>query len=202
MAESRSPITLRGDINPWERQDPVESEVMYSRFLVFRDLGPETDRLRQTVEVLSATGDKVSYGTVRGMSSRFRWGPRAAAWDRYILQADRSRMVKLRRDAIDQQRKVAQGLRVKALQALEKIQIEDLSPQDVVRFVKLSFEIEHSIFSEYVATAADSPEGAAAGTAVDIESWSPAERRRRLELLRTELTHRASRAVDDDEVVA
>lgn len=200
MPRDYSPISLRSDINPWERQEPHESERMYSRFLVYRDLGPETDRLRQTVEVLNATGDSITYGTVKDYSSAFRWAPRAAAWDRYIVQADRSRMVKLRREAIDEQRKVARALRSQALDGLNALAPEDLSPQDVARFAELAFKIEKSIFDEYATTSAQA-DATNPGDVVDIESWSPAERRKRLEVLRDELARRAARAVDDDEVV-
>ena len=195
------PITLRTDIQPWERQEPKETELMYSRFLVYRDLGPETDRLRQTVEVLNATGDKLTYGTIKDYSSCFRWASRAAAWDRYIVQADRARMVKLRREAIDEQRKVARELRSRALSGMELIPAEDMSPADVVRYADLAFKIEKSIFEEYsparVGVAEDGVEEVA-----DISSWSPAERRRRMEQLSQELAKRAARAVDDDEVVS
>lgn len=202
MAKDFAPITLRGDVQPWERQTPRETELMYSRFLVYRDLGPETDRLRQTVEVLAATGDKITYGTIKLYSSCFRWTPRAAAWDRYIVQADRARMVKLRREAIDEQRKIARALRSQALQAMELIPLADMSPADVARYAELAFKIEKSIFDEYAQVAAESAENAGKDELTDVSSWSPAERRKRLEVLRDELAKRAVRAADDDEIVA
>lgn len=201
MAKDFKPITLRSDIQPWERQEPRETELMYSRFLVYRDLGPETDRLRQTLEVLAATGDKLTYGSLKDYSSCFRWTPRAAAWDRYIAQADRARMVKLRREAIDEQRKVARQLRSQALAALELIPVVDMNPSDVVRYAELAFKIEKSIFEEYAAAGAEQSD-ASGDELADVSSWSPTERRRRLEQLRDELAKRAVRAVDDDEIVA
>jgi hypothetical protein len=202
VAKDYSIIQLRGDINPWERQEPHESELMYSRFLVYRDLGPETDRLRQTLEVLTSTGDKLSYQSIRDYSSAFRWSARAAAWDRYRTQADRSRMIKLRREAIDDQRRTARALRLQALAALHAMNVEDLSPADVARFVELSFKIEKSVFDEFSETSVVNADAAENVDVTDIAAWSPAERRRRLELLRDELTKRAVRAADDDEVVA
>lgn len=198
--EYSKPIVLRSDIQPWERQEPKETELMYSRFLVYRDLGPETDRLRQAVEVLNATGDSITYGSIKDYSSCFRWAARAAAWDRYIVQADRARMVKLRREAIDEQRKVARELRSRALQGLEMIPVEDMSPADVVRYADLAFKIEKSIYDEYSPSNSPVSEDSVDETS-DISSWSPSERRRRLEQLSRELAKRAARAVDDDEVV-
>lgn len=202
MAKDYSIIQLRGDINPWEKQEPHESELMFSRFLVFRDLGPESDRLRQTLEVLNNTGDKLRYQSIKDYSSAFRWSARAAAWDRYQAQADRSRMIKLRREAIDDQRKAARALRLQALAALNTMNIEDMSAADVARFVELSFKIEKSIFDEFAGTSHITVDGTEQADVTDIASWSPAERRRRLELLRDELSKRAVRAADDDEVVA
>lgn len=201
MPKDYSIISLRADINPWERQEPSESELMYSRFLVYRDLGPESDRLRQTLEVLTGTGDKITYQTIKDYASAFRWSARAAAWDRYRTQADRSRMIKLRREAIDDQRKVARALRLQALAKINSLDVEDMSPADAARFVELSFKIEQSIFSEFVNTSTVNTDADGAEVA-DIANWSPEERRRRLELLRDELTKRATRAADDDEVVA
>lgn len=191
-------MELRPDLHPWERQEPHETELQYARFLVYRDLGPECDRLRQTVEVLNSTGDKATYGNIKSVMSVNRWQARAAAWDRYNIQADRARMIKLRREAIDMQRKAARRLREQALIALDKLDLDKLAPADLARFIDLSFKIEHSIFAEVDAPAINAD--AEAGEVVDIASWSPAERRRRLELLRDELAKRATRAADDDEV--
>jgi hypothetical protein len=194
-------ITLRTDVQPWEQQLPRETVLQYSRFRVFRDLGPETDRLRQTVEVLAATGDAISYQTIKDISSSFRWTPRAAAWDRYTAQADRARLIKRRRKAIDDQCKAADRLREKGLAALARLDVDDLNAQDIVRFIDLALKIENSVFREAIEPAVVTSEVAKADVQ-DIAAWTPAERRRRLESLRVELTQRSARAADDDEVVA
>lgn len=199
MAKDFPIITLRGDCMAWERQQPRETELQYSRFLVYRDLGPESDRLRQALEVLNSTGDKLTYQTIKDYSSAFRWSARAAAWDRYQMAADRARMVRRRRQAIDDQCKAAQKLRLKALEALQGVDPQDLSPADIVRFVELSYKMEHSIYAD-VDVAAASAETTA--DVRDVAAWSPAERRRRLEQIGGELSRRTLRAVDDDEVVA
>lgn len=194
-------ITLRTDINPWERQEPRETELMYSRFLVFRDLGPETDRLRQCLEVLNTTGDKLTYQTIKDYSSAFRWSARAATWDRYTAQADRARMVRRRRKAIDDQCKAAEKLRSKALTALERLDVETLTASDIVKFVDLSHRIERSIYTEF-AEAAPAAADAPRADIEDIQSWTPVERKRRMDMLRAEMIDRTSRAAQDDEVVA
>lgn len=193
-------ITLRTDVNPWEQQLPRETQLQYSRFLVFRDMGPESDRLRQTLEVLNSTGDKLTYNTIKDYSSAFRWTARAGAWDRYHVQAERARMVRRRRRMIEDQCKAAEKLRAKGIEALHALNYQDLTPGDIVRFVELAHKIETSIYREFE----DAPAPTAnSNTGIeDIASWSPAERRRRLEQLTAELSTRAVRAADDDEVVA
>lgn len=197
-----APITLRNDINPWERQAPVETDLMYSRFVVYRDLGPECDRMRQSLEVLNSTGDKLTYTTLKECSSSYRWAPRAAAFDRFAAQADRARMVKRRRRAIDDQIKASDKLRAKALQALEKLNVDDLSPTDIVRFIDLAHKIQASVFAEFNEGAVPTTEAAGPANIKDIAAWSPTERRKRLESIGRELSQRTLRAVDDDEVVA
>lgn len=202
MAKDFQIIALRTDCNPWERQVPRETELMYSRFLVYRDLGPESDRLRQTLEVLNSTGDKLTYHSIKGYSSAFRWTARAGAWDRYQAQAARAKMVRRRRRAIDESCKAAEKLRLKALQALEQLQGEDLSPADIVRFVELAHKIEHSVYAEVGDTTTNATESTGMAEVKDIAAWTPQERRKRLEAIGAELTRRTMRAADDDEVVA
>jgi hypothetical protein len=203
MAKDYPPIILRSDCNPWEQQSPKETELMYSRFLVYRDLGPETDRLRQTLEVLNATNDKLSYGALKSYAHAFRWLHRAQAWDRYMAQADRARMIKARRKAIDDQRSMARQQRLKAVEALTIMQPEDLTPADVARFADLSYKIEKSIFEEFIDDVDTSTTSSGAPVELSsVGSWSPGERRRRLEQLRDELTRRTTRLANDDEVVA
>lgn len=202
MAKDYPLITLRSDINPWEQQEPKETTLMYARFQVYMELPPEVDRLRQTLEILNATSEnKITYSAIKGYSSAFRWAARAAAHDRYLKQADIGQMIKRRRKVRDEQIKAASALRGTALEALRQIPIEELSPQDVVRFIELAWKLEKSIFDEFTeAATADAVDSKA--NVADIANWTPSERRRRLEVLRDELTRRATRAMDDDEVVA
>jgi hypothetical protein len=158
--------------------------------------------MRQTLEVLNSTGDKISYATIKVYSSTYRWSARAAAWDRYMVQADRARMVKRRRKAIDDQCRAAERLRVKAMEALTAVDPLDLAPGDIVRFVDLAHRIEQSIYKEYLAETPSTAAETAGLDAKDVAAWSPAERRKRLEQIGSELSKRRLRAVDDDEVVA
>jgi len=194
-------IELRSDINPWERQEPRETELMYSRFLVYRDLGPETDRLRQALEVLNSTGDKLSYAAIKDYSSAFRWTAGAAVWDRHAAQADRARMMRRRRKAIDDQLRASEKLRAKGIAALERLDPDALTPSDIVKLIDLSYRIERSVYTELVAPVQTGSTGSNLDID-DIESWTPAERARRLSALQAEMINRTSRAAQDDEIVA
>lgn len=201
MPQSYPLITLRNDVNPWEQQEPKESALMYSRFQIFMQLPPEVDRLRQTMEILNATAEnKITFKQLKDYAHAFRWQSRAGAHDRYLAQADQARMIKQRRRVRDEQLSTASTLRNTALVALKQIPIEDLTPQDVVRFVDLAWRLEKSLFEEVGLIKTDANDGKA--EVLDVASWSPADRRRRLEVLRDELAARATRAADDDEVVA
>lgn len=202
MAKDYPPIALRTDINPWEQQEPKETSLMYARFQVYMELPPEVDRLRQTLEILNATSEqKITLAALKTYSTGFRWAQRAGAHDRYVRQADVGRMIKRRRKVRDEQMRAASALRGSALEALRQIPVEDLSPQDIVRFIELAWKLEKSIFEEF----ADMPmqtTTADGGTVIDVASWTPAERQRRLVMLQGELNRRAAREMDDDEVVA
>jgi hypothetical protein len=194
-------IQLAPDRNPWEQQ-PGETDKQYSRFRVYLELGPECDRLRSTLDVLNGTGERLTYGGLKSVVAQFRWVPRAAAFDRYQRHADRNRMIKRRRRAIDEQCKASQALRLKAIEALNQLDVADLKPADVARFVELSHKIDMSVYAEYLGDDTAGQDGDARTPAEDIENWSPEQRSRRLEALRVELVKRAVRAADDDEVVA
>jgi hypothetical protein len=199
-------ITLRTDCNPWEQQTPVESDRDFSRFACYRDVDPESDRIRQTLEILNSTGDKISLKELRRLQSNYRWAPRAAAFDRYAMLAERAKLVRRRRKAIDDSCKTAERLRGKALQALDMIEPVDMTVTDIVKCVDLAHRMEQAIYRDAAALPANA-KGASATTAADgtdvrdIAALTPAERRARLEALRHEVVSRATRAVDDDEVI-
>src|SRR5689334_15387874 len=102
-------IHLAPDREPWERQ-PAESARMFSRFVVFRDLG-DGRTLNAALEILNATSRKtITKGSLHQISCQFRWTERTGSFDAFQAAAERDRLMMLRRDMCERHRKVASGL--------------------------------------------------------------------------------------------
>lgn len=192
-------IHLDDDRNPWERQNR-ESEKLYARFVVYRDLG-DTRTLLPVLEILQATGDTKlrSLDALRKIAYSYRWTDRAQAWDVQQADAERQRMVRLRRDMIDRHRKLALGLIGKAASAMQGMDTDDMSPSDVVRFLALGTDLERKAIGEPVQVSVTGPTG---GPVVmeDLSRYTPADRQRRLAQIAAELSRRAGRTpVESDE---
>lgn len=186
--EKRKPIGLDPGRDPWDQQ-PRESSRQYERFLRFRDLG-RMRSLTTVNKVLTGIGDELTYGTIRVQSHLYRWTERAQAWDRHQDELDRDRITQARRDMIDRHQKIAGALAKKALGALRVLREADIDPADVVRFLKLSTDLEVRALGEPDQTIAVT--GPAGGPIVtdDITNLTDEERRVRLKELATELARR------------
>jgi hypothetical protein len=64
---------------PWQQQ-PGESDLRYSRFRAYLDLGPERT-LAAAAEALAAAGDRVSLARLRTLSGEGEWVQRARLFD-------------------------------------------------------------------------------------------------------------------------
>lgn len=185
----KPPITLASDRDPWDRQ-PAESERQFSRFRSYVELG-RTRTLKQLAEMLHTMGDQVTHRSLYQYSYRFRWSERAEAYDRDQDRHHREQLMAARRDMIDRHRKVARNLQGKALQRLASLPVNELSPLDVVRMLRLSVLIEHKAIGEpdqrLTVTGADG------GPVVvdNLSAYTGDERRRRLQELAAELARRA-----------
>jgi hypothetical protein len=193
-------IHLDPDRNPWERQNR-ESDKLYARFGVYRDLG-DTRTLLPVLDILQATGDTKlrSLDALRKIAYSYRWTERAQAWDVHQASAERQRMVKLRQDMIDRHRKLALGLIGKAASAVQQLAIDEMSPADIVRFLALGTDLERKAIGEPERVAISGPTGGPVQVE-DLSRYTPAERQRRLAQIAAELARRAGRAmpVDGDE---
>jgi len=115
---------------------PYESSKAWRAFCTYRDLGPKRTVI-QTAKDLGITRSTISAWTVKYM-----WEERARAFDDYldrrIIEATVEEKVKMHR------RHVALGLRVqqKASERLSEIQAQELSPRDVLDWVRTGVSIE------------------------------------------------------------
>jgi ribonucleotide reductase beta subunit family protein with ferritin-like domain len=197
---SKQPIHLGVDREPWDRQ-AGESNRQYSRFIIFRDLG-RTRTLKQAVEMLHGVGDdKVSYRTLMQYAYEYRWTERAEAHDRAQDSLEAARLLTLRNEMYSRHRRLASGLLGKAVAALAKVKPEDMTPLDIVRFIRYGADIETRALGE--PHQIHQVQGPAGGPVQvdDMSHLSPEDRAARLNAISAELARRAasSAMTDDDE---
>lgn len=197
---SKQPLHLAVDREPWDRQ-PGESNRQYTRFIVFRDLG-RMRNLKQAVEMLHGVGDNgVSYRTLMQYAYEYRWTERAEAHDRAQDMLEIARLTQLRNEMFSRHRRLASGLLGKAVAALQQLQPADMSPLDVVRFIKYGAEIESRALGEPTQVHQHQGPGGGPVAVDDMSHLSPEDRRTRLTQLSAELARRAQAAsvTEDDE---
>lgn len=195
---SKPPIRLDPDRDPWDKQ-PGESDRMYSRFRSFMELG-RGRTLKQAAEILHTLGDQVSHRVLQQYSYEKRWTERAEAFDRDQDRLEREKLLTLRREMLARHRKLAGGLMAKAVNRLQQLPVSELSPLDVVRFVRAAAELELRALGEPERTVGVSGPNGGPVLVDDFGQYTPAERRARLEQIATELARRAAmHDTDDDE---
>jgi hypothetical protein len=196
------PIPLAPDRDPWERQ-PGESPRQYARFTIFRDMG-ESRNLNAALEIINATGNNITKGSLHQLSFQYRWTERCESWDAQQQAAERQRLIQLRRDMIERHRKVANSLTSKAVMSMLKIdEKHPLAPVDIVRFLTLSADLERKALGEPTERIAISGPTGGPVQVEDLSRLSPEQRKIRLGQIATELARRAGREIasDDEEAV-
>lgn len=197
---SKPPIHLAVDREPWDRQ-PGESNRQYSRFRVFLELG-RSRTLKQAVEILHGIGDdKVQYRTLMQYAYEYRWTERAGSSDLAQDQLEAQRLIKLRTEMYARHRRMAGALQSKAVAALALIQAADMTPLDVVRFIRYGVQIEATALGEPTTITAVTGPGGGPVMTEDMSRLDPQERRVRLLAISAELARRASASEvhEDDE---
>jgi hypothetical protein len=197
---SRPPIHLGVDREPWDRQ-PGESNRQYSRFRVFMELG-RTRTLKQAVEILHGIGDtSVAYRTLMQYAYEYRWTERAESHDRAQDQLEAQRLITLRTEMYQRHRRIAGALQAKAVAAMQRIKAEDLTPLDVVRFIRYGVQIEANALGEPTVTTAVTGPGGGPIVVDDMSRLTPEERRSRLLAISAEIARRAGASAlnEDDE---
>lgn len=125
----------KGTDKPWEQQ-PGESGPAFEAFSIYRDLG--------NGRTVSAVVEKLqkSDSLLRRWKIKWEWQRRAAAWDASIAEQARRKAIKDHRDMENRHIGLAMQLQKKALEALNLLEPEQMSPKDIKEFVKLSTELE------------------------------------------------------------
>lgn len=128
-------------IKPWERQ-PGESEQAFEAFALYRDAGAER-AISQVAQRLSK-----SRALIAKWSSRWSWVERAAAYDNDLERQAHREKQKLVADTRKRQLQIAMQLEKKALEALNMLQPEEMSPRDIKEMLRLATDIERKSLIE------------------------------------------------------
>lgn len=120
---------------PWERQEG-ESEKAFEAFAVYRDMGKK--------RTLTAVAEKLqkSGSLIRRWKDRWDWVERVRAYDNDLEKEARAKAIKDRKDMSDRHIKIAMQLQKKALEALNGLEVEAMSPKDIKEFIKMATDLE------------------------------------------------------------
>lgn len=176
--------------DPWNKQ-PHETSYQHARFRTYLELG-RLRTVQMTCDLLNDLGDPIKFNSLQELSHRNRWRERADLWEQAQDAVEFEKLRKERMEAIGEQKKVAKALITKALQALEVIDVYEMAPADVVRYVKLATDVQRIIFGDVTVPTVTSGDLQDDG---ELTGLSEAERKERLLELSKELE---SRALDVD----
>ena len=129
-------------VEPWERQ-PGETAVQFAAFIHYRD-----SPLHGNQRTLTSTSQyvEVKMNRIKDWAKRNGWYDRAAMWDDHQDREWRSEVLRDRHRVARRQARAAQLLQEKALAALANINIEKLSPMEIVAMIKQARDLELGIY--------------------------------------------------------
>ena len=119
----------------WERQ-PGESTQAFEAFRTYRDLG-----LKRSNKAVSDTLSK-SRQLISRWKSTWNWDERVRAYDTALEREAHKEAVKNLKDMTSRHIKIAVQLQNKALDALQRVKVEDMSPRDIREYIKLATDPE------------------------------------------------------------
>jgi hypothetical protein len=124
--------TLR---EPWERQEN-ESVQAFEAFQLYRDMGTERSLIKVEQKL-----DK-SHNLIGRWSKNHKWVARVEAWtdeqDRITRENLSKGVTAMRKNHTD----IATAMLVKALKALQKLPVEEMTPADVAKLVDVASKLE------------------------------------------------------------
>lgn len=145
---SRAPEVLEAlerrklDLNPatdaWEQQ-VKETPRNYGLFMMYRDLG----RIRTVAQVATMT-DVLTYAAVARAARYNRWVERAGLWDAEQDRITSIRLQDLREEMAKRHAKAAQALMKKALERLETLDVDAISPHALILMLDTAARIERA----------------------------------------------------------
>ena len=150
---------------PWERQKG-ETPQAFEAFSIYRDMGSS----RSTAKVGRKLGK--SKNLMDRWSSRWEWVERARAYDNDLERQERAEAAKDLKEARKRQRKTGYFMQKKATEALDRLNVEDLDANAIIRL------IEEAGFLQPTGTPARSGQQGAADGGIDWSKLTDADLRK------------------------
>lgn len=161
----------RNDNKPWERQEG-EGTKAFEAFTVYLNMGSERS-VRAVARELGKSATLISR-----WSSTYRWVERVAAHDDELQRKAHAEAVKKARKMADRHISIALKMQEKALEALAKMEPEEIDPKTLVSFIREATKLERDNRTEIVRETDPDKEAESSGSSladVITEAW---ERRR------------------------
>ncbi len=136
-ALERRELEYDTSIDAWERQ-PTESARNHGLFLMYRDLG----RIRSVAQVAELS--PLSYGAMTRIARYNKWVERAGLWDAEMDRIAAVRLADAREEMARTHARAAQKLMAKALERLETLDADSISPHALVLMLDTAARIERA----------------------------------------------------------
>lgn len=120
---------------PWERQKG-ESGQAYEAFALYRDIGKS-----RTVSAVVKRLEK-SRSLLDRWKARWNWEERVTAYDNEIERQAKEQVIKDRKTMLDRHVKIAMQVQKKALEALGKLDVNDMTPKDIKEYIRMATDLE------------------------------------------------------------
>jgi len=123
---------------PWDQQ-PGELDRNYGLFAMYRDHG----RLRSVAQVAELS-PVVTYAAMTRIGRYNKWAERAALWDAEQDRITAIRLQSAREEMAKVHQKAAQKLMKKALDRLESLDVDSISPHALILMIDTAAKIERA----------------------------------------------------------
>ena len=145
----------------WERQ-PKETAQAFEAFDLYCKMGADRS-LRRVAQELSK-----SETLIKRWSSNWSWQKRSRDYDNELKRQELEEQRKAVKKMQERQIQTAMLLQKKAVQALDKLQIEDLAPKDILRFISEGTKLErHTRLDSTTVAAGEAGDASASGSLAD-----------------------------------
>lgn len=120
---------------PWERQKG-ESEKAFEAFAAYRDMGE-----KRTIVAVCKQLEK-SRTLIDRWKDRWDWTERVRAYDNDLEKEARAQAIRDRKAMNTRHINIAMQLQKKALEALNGLSVENMSPKDIKEYIKMATDLE------------------------------------------------------------